>query len=1180
MLRVLPQTPNDDPKLRSLLICLAEAYSSRFDLLEDPNDIQKVIEHTTMGLSLTPDEDPNLRNLLSTLGIAHSQRFQCLGVIDDIEESIKFKSLSVAKTPDDHPDLPRQLSNLAVSHKHRFIQLGELEDIDKAIEYDTRAVAVTSEDDPLLSELLEKLGTSHGCRFRRLGELNDLEKAIEYQSHGVTIASDDCAYLPTMLTNLGSSHNYRFQRLGELDDLEKAIQYHARVLALTPNDHPDLPSRLSRLGSCQRSRFQRLGELNDLDGAVECESRALVLTPDGHPDLPGRLANLALSQKNRFRRLGELGDLEKAIECECRALAMTPESHPDLPGRLANLAVSHRHRFQRLGEQFNLDKSIELESRALSMTPDNHPDLPNRLANLGIFYEHRFQRLGELDDLDKAIEYEYRALSLIPDDHPALIRLLANLGASHTDRFGRLGELDDLEKAIEYQLRALELTTDSHPDLPSRLNNVGSSHQHRFIRLGQLDDLEKAIEYQSRALGLTPDDHPDLPTRLANLGVSHEHRFQLMHNLDDLEKAIDHKSRALTLTPDGHLDLPGRLANLGVTHRNRFLHLGNVVDLEKAIKYGAQALNAISNDHPDSCLLHFNQALFYIMYYEHSSDPSHLQQALRLFRIASTSLAGAPRDRFGNARKWADLTFKHSILNPIEAYETTIDLLPQFIWLGATTDQRYQDLKTIETLAVEAARAAIISSNHSLALEWLEHARCIVWSQHLMLRSPLDRLEALHPSIAIRLKAVAQDLHSTSLTSREVQSSLSGTTTTEEVGQRHRHLAKEYNQLLNQARSISGFEDFLLPVRANRLTGAARNGPIVVINCHTDRCDALVVLPQQGNVAHIPLPSFNGEKARTARSDLRMSVESLRFGERGIERRPMAEAGQELGFGGMLSTLWYDVVKPVLDHLGYMNNVQPDSLPHITWCPTGAMTFLPLHAAGDYDQPRSRVFDYVISSYTPTLTAILEPTQCSPNHNPRVLAIGQAATPGHAPLPGTALELDRVKSHMQSKFEYTQLMDKQATTTVILDEMERHDWVHFACHAHQNVSDAKQSGFFLHDGVLELDAINRHSFKGKGLAFLSACQTATGDETLPDEAVHLASGMLMAGYSNVIATMWSVVDEDAPFVADKVYGLLMKEGKLENGEAGKALHDAVAGLRERVGEKDFGRWIPYIHLGS
>ncbi|CAE7217834.1 unnamed protein product [Rhizoctonia solani] len=108
----------------------------------------------------------------------------------------------------------------------------------------------------------------------------------------------------------------------------------------------------------------------------------------------------------------------------------------------------------------------------------------------------------------------------------------------------------------------------------------------------------------------------------------------------------------------------------------------------------------------------------------------------------------------------------------------------------------------------------------------------------------------------------------------------------------------------------------------------------------------------------------------------------------------MAEVDYQSGFGSMLTTLWNDVAKPVLDHLGYTNNVPTDNLPHITWCPTGAMTFLPLHAAGDYDQPRSRAFEYAIS-YTPTLTALLESTPHSLSSS-KILAIGQTATPGHA----------------------------------------------------------------------------------------------------------------------------------------------------------------------------------------
>ncbi|CAE6474826.1 unnamed protein product [Rhizoctonia solani] len=296
-------------------------------------------------------------------------------------------------------------------------------------------------------------------------------------------------------------------------------------------------------------------------------------------------------------------------------------------------------------------------------------------------------------------------------------------------------------------------------------------------------------------------------------------------------------------------------------------------------------------------------------------------------------------------------------------------------------------------------------------------------------------------------------------------------------------------------------------------------------------------MPGRGDITHVPLPGFTGTKAERTRYEMEKSVRSGRSSERGVERRPVQEE-EEMDFQNVLADLWYGVVKPVLDFLGYMNNVDTttSNMPHITWCPTGAISFLPLHAAGDYSKPRSRVFDYVISSYTPTLTALLASSPTTLGLDSRVLVVGQEATPGHRPLPGTSKELASV--------------------------------------------DPTDSGFFLHDGTLDLASINRRSFKNKGLAFLSACQTATGDEKLPDESIHLASGMLMAGYSSVIATMWSVYDEDAPVVADKVYAQLVRDGKVGNGETGKALHNAVAELREKVGEKEFSRWVPYIHMGS
>jgi len=157
------------------------------------------------------------------------------------------------------------------------------------------------------------------------------------------------------------------------------------------------------------------------------------------------------------------------------------------------------------------------------------------------------------------------------------------------------------------------------------------------------------------------------------------------------------------------------------------------------------------------------------------------------------------------------------------------------------------------------------------------------------------------------------------------------------------------------------------------------------------------------------------------------------------------------------------------------------------------------------------------------------------------------------------------------------LKNEEATVERVLQAMRDTDWVHMACHGKQKTGKPMESGLLLHDKTLELSEIVRHPLPRADFAFLSACQTATGDEKIADESVHLAAGMFMAGYRSVIATMWSIKDEDAPKVAEDVYKKILKDGKPNRKDAAHALHDAVQRLRESGAE--FMAWVPFIHLG-
>lgn len=222
-------------------------------------------------------------------------------------------------------------------------------------------------------------------------------------------------------------------------------------------------------------------------------------------------------------------------------------------------------------------------------------------------------------------------------------------------------------------------------------------------------------------------------------------------------------------------------------------------------------------------------------------------------------------------------------------------------------------------------------------------------------------------------------------------------------------------------------------------------------------------------------------------------------------------------------------------------------------------------------------YNYVISSYTPTLTALLSPAQL-PAAFTGILVVGQKSTPGLPSLPGTEAEIAYVQEQLEG-YTVTRLDGSSATPPAVLAGMEEHGWVHFACHAIQNTSEPTESAFHLHGGTLDLATITQKQLKHAELAFLSACETATGDGRLPDEAIHLAAGMLMAGYRTVVATMWSIGDKDAPLIAKKVYEDLVEGGVPDSRRAATAVHNATKYLRDKVGVKAYEKWAPYIHIG-
>jgi CHAT domain-containing protein len=177
--------------------------------------------------------------------------------------------------------------------------------------------------------------------------------------------------------------------------------------------------------------------------------------------------------------------------------------------------------------------------------------------------------------------------------------------------------------------------------------------------------------------------------------------------------------------------------------------------------------------------------------------------------------------------------------------------------------------------------------------------------------------------------------------------------------------------------------------------------------------------------------------------------------------------------------------------------------------------------------------DYVVSSYTPTLSALItardtQRLRTCHDKPPKLLIHAQIKAEGLDDLPSALTEVEIVKS-IVSKDRIVEFdpksshsLDPPRATQFIMDNLAMASILHLACHAHQLRDEPLESGFDLADGRLRLGQLMKLRASHGQLAYLSACESAAADETQPDEGINLAATMLFVGFSSVIATMWLV----------------------------------------------------------
>ncbi|KAF6741702.1 CHAT domain-containing protein, partial [Ephemerocybe angulata] len=868
----------------------------------------------------------------------------------------------------------------------------------------------------------------------------------------------------------GAGLTRQYKTGNDLDGLATAITKLRKAVELTPNDHPDMAQRLSWLGHSLGLCFNNTGDVQDLAEAISAEQRALELTSDGHPEMAVRLENLGTSIHSRFEHTGDLQDIAEAISMKRKAVDL-PEGQPDMASTLANLGTSLWFRFKRTGDRQDLAEAISCQRRALAPMPEGHPDMALRLDGLGLSLWSRFNYSGDLQDLAEAISAQQRALDLTPEGHPDMAPRLSNLGVSLWSRFDRTGDLQDLVEAISAVQRAV--TREGYPGVGVRLANLGGLLLSRFRRTGDLQDLTKAISAYQRALELTPEGHPDMAEQLAGLGDSLRFRFERTGDLQDIAEAISAQQRALGLTPEGHPDVASRRAWLGTMLWSRFRSSGDIHDAT---------------------------------------------EALSKFRTSATSTVGPPQIRLKVAKSWVRLLKTYNPCSPdiLTAFDTVIRLITLMTTLDQVLENRYSQLVDTSGVALQAASAAFALDRVDKALEWLEQGRCLVWRQFTSLRTPLDDLRRHDGHLADRFLELSKSLEgagSVRIAARS-EMSMSEKVSLEDQSRDHLRSAREWDDLLAKIRATAGFDRFLEPSPWNTLLPyLPEAGHAIIVNVDGGGCDAIVLSAGRSTLLQIPLTNFSLSKCNQYRQDLTTQLQAHDYRERGPTVAMAPERGDE--FRGVrklnhatvqdiLRGLWKDLVKPIIQELGIAKLPGASAaLPRIWWCPTGPLSFLPIHAAGIYTSEGAEcVLDYAVSSYTPTIAALTDRVRNARPVQKMVSGLFmtcQPNAPGRSHIPGTTTEVQSIYDLATKNGLRAERFEESAITpSTCLDSMEQFSSIHLACHAYQDATNPLESRFLFHNGSLDLLAILQRNLKDADLAFLSACQTGTGSEKLPD----------------------------------------------------------------------------------
>ncbi|MET8217844.1 CHAT domain-containing protein [Streptomyces hirsutus] len=923
----------------------------------------------------------------------------------------------------------------------------------------------------------------------------------------------------------------RYRYMGEPADLLEGIAQLRTAIGYVP-DHPVRHPLRVNLSSLLLDHFLCFGDVSALhESLAGCDESIPML--DGENRWMAAMLRgetlILLAERTR-----DPAYAAEAVESASRL--------PRVPAARYVLGKALHIRYELTHDHAVLVDAARVLEESVLATPVDDPNYALRLNQLGDVLQRSAEYTGDESVRETAVRHLRDAMARTPSSSPALLDHKVDLAAALRDRGRKTGDVAALREGVALLREVLEATWPDGHRWENRCENYLIAVQSLVARTGEIDVLDQAVEIGRSArgggggLGMIP----------LLLGLLHNERFLHTRLERDLDQAIAAYTEVVETVPYGERTHAVALGNLGRVWFCEYEFRGDPEALHRSVTALGSAVRASAPDTTERGETQLNHGGVLYAQYELTQDPGVLASAGRAFREAAEIEALQPMARIKAARAWANTEAEAGRWDRArDAYAFAVALLPLVAPRRLARVDQQRVLAELDGLAADAAASALQANDPETAVRLLELGRGVLGGQVLQSRSDLSRLHAAAPELAERLGAAFDRLPP------------SGHLMGAAADERH-DLDVRLRYLLDEARALPGFADFLAPPDLDELLESAADGPVVLINVSGYRSDALIIRPSGVIVVELPGVSPDSVAGQAATFGATLAVSA----------RPGAgEADAQAAAAGVLGWLWDFVTEPVLKRLGY-TSPPSDAWPRVWWSPVGQLGLLPIHAAGRFPDGAS-VLDRVVSSYTPTLRALqhAKARHTRAGDDLVVVAVGDAK--GARPLRGVEREASRIAALTRA----TRLDGAEATADSVRAALTSHTAVHFACHAASDPDDPSAGHLLLHDGPLSVLDVSALDLSGVRLAVLSACETSLGAHRVPDESLHLVSAFQLAGYPQVVGTLWQVNDLVARMVAVDLH-----EGVSAGEDVATALHHAIHRCRERF-DKTPTLWAAYLHSG-